>query len=168
MTDLGRLFRGEHPFISSPGKWILVGHGMTGGDMKRIPMEGQIEIIHGGGKILTRGSMNLVSHVDQVSFSSQYEMTPTEIPEVLSFFQANPEVGDLRGQVVAFDDRIISSYRSGDGALVGTEVFLRVSDRRYLVTGSLTRGDRIVNLWKLDMVRPSSGSGSEGIVEAKE
>ena len=141
---------------------------MMGEDMTRLPMEGQIRISHRDGKVINDGSMNLVSHVDPMSFTSHYELTPTEIPEVLSFFQPNDEVGDLRGQVIAFDDRIISNYCSGDGSLAGTEVFLKMSDRRYVVTGSLTSEGKVVNLWKMDMVRPGGGDGSEGKEEEKE
>jgi hypothetical protein len=168
LTDLGKLFKGEHPFICDPGQWIVVGHGLTGKEMKSVPIEGQIQIRHQGEKVISDGTMKVVSHVDQVSFKSYYEMTPTDMTGILSFYQPNEEVGDLRGQVIAFDDRIISSYVSGDGSLAGTEIFQRISDRRYSVTGSLTKEGEVVNLWKMEMVRLVEDKQPQNSPEEKE
>jgi len=80
---------------------------------------------------------------------------------VLDFFQANEPVGDLTGKVVVFDDRLVSSYTSGDGTLTGFEVLHRLGDNRYAATGTLTKTGRLVNLWKLDLVRPAEDTYQE-------
>jgi hypothetical protein len=81
-------------------------------------------------------------------------MTPAEDELVLDFFQANEPVGDLKGKVVVFDDRIVSNYSSGDGSLAGFEILHKMGDNRYAATGTLTSNGQLVNLWKLDLVRP--------------
>jgi len=158
MSDLTKLFNKDHPFISEPDEWIIVGHGMNGDMKRRIPMEGRSKVSHRDGKIVNEGVMSFVSASDPVTFQSYYELTPTEIPAVLAFYQENEPVGDLKGEVVAFYDRLISVYHSGDGSLAGSEVFIKMSENLYTVTGSLTREGKILNLWKLDMVRRSDGT----------
>jgi hypothetical protein len=155
MSDLTRLFNRDHPFISEPDDWIIVGHGMNSDLKQRIPMEGRSKISHRDGKIVNEGTISIVSASNPVTLQSRYELTPTETPSVLSFYQENESVGDLEGEVVAFYDRLISIYHSGDGSLAGSEVFIKMSENRYTVTGSLTRDGKILNLWKLDMVRQS-------------
>lgn len=160
MTDLKRLFKGEHPFLSEPGFWIVAGHGMSGDPLERVPIQGKIQVSHEAGGIRTVGEMGVVSRFDPVTFQTVYEMTPSEDELALDFFQANEPVGDLRGKVVVFDDRLISTYVSGDGSLTGCEVLHRMGDNRYAATGTLLEKGNLVNLWKLDLVRPAV-SGSE-------
>ncbi|UCG37737.1 MAG: hypothetical protein JSV00_05885 [bacterium] len=157
MKELKKLFRGDHPFITQPGLWLVAGHGMFGDPLERVPVQGRVQISHLDGKILNDGEMSLVSRTAEgSSFHTSYEMSPTEDELVLSFFQANESVGDLRGKVVGFDDRLISTYTSGDGALTGFEVLHKMGDNRYAVTGTLLDRGQVVNLWKLDLVRPSA------------
>lgn len=158
MSDLTKLFNKEHPFVSEPDEWILVGHGMSGDLKRRVPMEGRSNISHQDGRIVNEGIISFVSASDPVTFQSYYELTPTETPSVLAFFQENEAVGDLKGEVVAFYDRLISVYQSGDGSLAGSEVFIKMSENLYTVTGNLTREGKILNLWKLDMVRQTVGT----------
>jgi hypothetical protein len=163
MADLKKLFRGAHPFITQPATWIVAGHGMSGEPLARVPVHGRVRILHREGRIINEGEMAMISRASQAaSFSVAYEMTPTEDELVLAFFQANEAVGDLSGKVVAFDDRLVSSYTSGDGNLTGFEVFFKTGENRYAVTGSLLSGGKLINLWKLDMVRPSAGSSDPG------
>ena len=140
MSELSKLFRKEHPFITEPDMWIVAGHSMSGSPLDRIPLQGRIQITHEEGKIVNMGEMQFVSRSNPMTFQTTYELTPTEDELVLDFFQANEAVGDLRGKVVAFDDRLISSYTSGDGSLVGSEVFYKTGDNRYAVTGTLVNG----------------------------
>jgi len=113
-----------------------------------------MQISHEDGKIINTGEMSVVSRSNPMTFHTSYELTPAGDEMVLDFFQPNEPAGDLRGKVVVFDDRIISSYISGDGSLAGCEVLHRMGDNRYAVTGTLTSNGRLVNLWKLDLVRP--------------
>ncbi|MDF1534877.1 MAG: hypothetical protein P1S46_00055 [bacterium] len=156
MSDLKKLFRKEHPFITEPGSWILAGHSMSGDPLDRVPVQGRIQITHEEGKIVNLGEMGFVSRSNPVKFQTSYELTPAEDELALDFFQANDAVGDLKGRLVAFDDRLVSSYTSGDGSLTGFEVFFRTGDNRYAVTGTLLSGGKIISLWKLDMVRPAA------------
>ena len=105
--------------------------------------------------------MSVVSRVNPVTFQTTYEMTPSEDELVLDFFQANESVGDLRGRVVFFDDRLISTYTSGDGSLTGCEVLHRMGENRYAATGNLLGNGKLINLWKLDLVRPAEGGPQE-------
>jgi hypothetical protein len=130
---------------------------MYGEPLERIPIQGRVQITHLDRKIINDGEMSVVSRASEaMSFQTSYEMMPTEDELVLSFYQPNESVGDLRGKVVAFDDRLINTYRSGDGSLTGCEVFHKMGENHYAVTGSLVNNGKIVNLWKLDLVRPSS------------
>ena len=161
MDDLKKLFRGEHPFITEPGIWVIAGHGMSGEPLNRVPIQGRVQITHLDGKIVNDGEMSIVSRVSEaMSFQVSYEMTPTDDELVLAFRQFDESVGDLSGKVVAFDDRLISSYTSGDGSLTGCEVLHRMGENHYAVTGTLTSNGNLVNLWKLDLVRPSADTGS--------
>jgi len=161
MADLKKLFRGEHPFVSEPGSWVVAGHGMTGDPLNRVPIQGRMRIRHEKGRIVNVGEMSVVSRSNPVTFQTAYDMTPTEDELALDFFQANEPVGDLRGKVVAFDDRIVSTYASGDGSLTGCEVLFKMGDNRYAATGTLMENGRLVNLWKLDLVRPAEGVNRE-------
>jgi len=155
--DLKKLFRGEHPFISEPAAWIVAGHGLSGEPLARAPVHGRFQVFHRDGKVVIHGEMAMISRASgSVSFPTIYEMTPTEDDLTLSFFQPNEGVGHLSGKVIAFDDRLISSYTSGDGTLVGVEVFLKMGENRYTVTGCLLNTGKVINLWKLDLVRISS------------
>jgi hypothetical protein len=154
MADLRKLFRKEHPFLTEPGIWIVAGHGMSGEPLDRVPIQGRMLISHEDGKIVTIGEMSVVSRSNPITFQTAYQMTPAKDELVLDFFQANEPVGDLRGKVVVFDDRIVSNYSSGDGSLAGCEVLHKMGDNRYAATGTLTSNGQLVNLWKLDLVRP--------------
>lgn len=154
MSKLNKLFRKEHPFITEPDTWIVAGHSMSGTPLDRVPLQGQIQITHEEDKIVNMGEMQFVSRSNPNPFQTMYELTPTDDELALDFFQANEAVGDLRGKVVAFDDRLVSSYTSGDGTLTGSEVFFRMSESRYAVTGTLLSGGEIISLWKLDLIRP--------------
>ena len=155
--DLKKLFRGEHPFISEPAVWIVAGHGLSGEPLTRAPVHGRLHIIHRVGKVVIHGERAQIYRASgSASFPAIYEMTPTEDDLMLAFFQPNEAVGHLSGKVIAFDDRLISSYTSGDGTLTGVEVFLKMGENRYAVTGSLLSAGKVLNLWKLDLVRPSS------------
>jgi hypothetical protein len=163
MTDLSKLFRGEHPFITQPATWMVAGHGMSGEPLKRIPIQGRVQITHQDGKVFNYGEMSVVSRSTEAkSFTSSYEMTPTEDELVLTFHQLNESVGDLSGRVVAFDDRLVSSYTSGDGSLMGCEVLYKMGENHYTVTGTLVSKGKLVNLWKLDLVRPSTDNSDPG------
>jgi hypothetical protein len=129
-------------------------------------VQGRIQITHEEGKIVNLGEMAFVSKSNPVTFQTAYELTPTQDELVLDFFQANESVGDLRGKVVAFDDRLISSYTSGDGSLTGTEVFYKTGDNRYAVTGTLVSDGQIISLWKLDLVRPAAEEVQENSKQA--
>ncbi len=153
MANLKKLFGKEHPFLGEPGEWVVLGHGMYGEQLIRVPIEGKVVISHRKGKIINEGTMSVVSSTEPVTFSSRYELSLTDNPEILSFFQVNEELGDMRGQVIVFDDRIISFYSSGDETVTGSEVFLKLGENRYTVTGGLYSAGFVVNLWKLDMVR---------------
>lgn len=166
MSDLAKLFNRDHPYLSEPDEWIIVGHGMSGEMTRRIPVKGTSKISHRDGKIVNEGSISFVSASEPVSIESYYELTPTDTPAVLAFHQKNEQVGGLKGEVVAFYDRLISVYHSGNGLLAGSEVFIKMSENLYTVTGSLTREGKIVNLWKLDMVRRSHETDA-GEVEKK-
>jgi hypothetical protein len=136
---------------------MVAGHGMSGEPLRRIPIQGCVQITHVDGKILNVGEMSVVSRASETkSFTSSYEMTPTEDEQVLTFHQVNESVGDLSGKVVAFDDRLVSSYSSGDGSLMGCEVMQKMGENHYTVTGTLISNGQLVNLWKLDLVRPST------------
>ena len=154
MSKLNKLFRKEHPFITEPDTWIVAGHSMSGTPLDRVPLQGQIQITHEEDKIVNMGEMQFVSRSNPNPFQTMYELTPTDDELALDFFQANEAVGDLRGKVVAFDDRLVSSYTSGDGTLTGSEVFFRMSESRYAVTGTLLSGGEIISLWKLDLSGP--------------
>lgn len=167
MADLTRILRGSHPFLSSPGPWILAGHGMHGSPLNKVPMHGETEVRHEGGKVINEGAMRLVSSAPSASFTSRYEITPTEDRLRFDFFQANTEVGNLHGTVVAIDDRLVSTYASGDGTLTGMEVMHRLGDFRYAVTGSLVSQGQLVSVWKFDMVRPAGNAQEDKIVSEK-
>lgn len=155
MSNLKSRFFKEHPFLGQPGSWIAAGHGMSGEPLDRVPIQGRIRISHEDGRIVNTGEMSLVSRSNPVAFSTSYILTPSDDDLVLDFFQANEPVKDLTGKVVIFDDRLVSTYASGDGTLMGFEVLHRLGENRYAVTGSLTSDGRLVNLWKLDLVRPA-------------
>lgn len=166
MSDLSKLFRKEHPFITEPDSWIVAGHSMSGDPLDRIPLQGMIQITHEEGKIVNHGEMQFVSRSNPNPFQTMYELTPTEDELALDFFQANEAVGDLKGKVVCFDDRLVSSYTSGDGTLTGSEVFFRMSESRYAVTGTLLSMGQVISLWKLDLIRPAAdGSGEDSSSE---
>ena len=154
MVNLKKLFKGEHPFLTEPGFWIVAGHGMSGEPLDRVPIQGRIQISHENGKILNIGEMSVVSRSNPLTFQTSYEMMPSVDALQLEFLQVNESVGDLKGKVVVFDDRIISTYTSGDGSLTGCEVLHRMGENRYAVTGTLLGDGKLVNLWKLDLVRP--------------
>jgi len=155
MTDLTKLFKGEHPLITQPSTWVVAGHGMSGDPLVRVPIQGHVRITHNGGKVINEGEMTIISRDSgPSSFPVSYEMAPTDDELVLSFHQANEAVGHLNGSVVAFDDRLVSTYISGDGSLNGCEVLHRMGENRYAVTGTLLSGGHLLNLWKLDLVRP--------------
>ena len=168
MTDLTRLFSGDHPFITDPGDWIVVGHGMARDDLVKVPMEGRFRIEHSEGKVVNDGVMSIVSPTEPVTFKTRYELSPTDHRSRLAFFQVNSEVGDLAGDVIAFEDRIISAYRSGDGQIVGSEVLLKLGDNRYTATGTLLRNGELVNMWKLDLVRQQIAAVNDRSAEGKE
>ncbi len=153
VANLKNLFGKEHPFLGEPGEWMVLGHGMYGEQLIRVPIEGKAVISHRKGKIINEGTMSVVSSAEPVTFSVRYELSLTDDPHILSFFQVNEQLGDMRGQVVVFDDRIISFYSSGDETVTGSEVFLKLGENRYTVTGGLYSGGSVINLWKLDMVR---------------
>lgn len=155
MADLNKLFKGEHPFLSKPGSWFAAGHGMSGDPLDRMPIQGKMEVSHEEGKIVTIGEMSIVSRTNPMTFQTSYELTPSPDELILEFYQPNEGVGDLRGKVAVFDDRIISTYSSGDGTLTGYEVLHRMGDNRYAATGTLVENGKLVNLWKLDLVRPA-------------
>lgn len=155
MADLKKLFRNEHPFITQPAKWVVAGHGMSGDPLRRVPIQGHVRITHLDGKIMNEGEMTIISRGSgSASIPVSYEMTPTEDELVLHFHQVNKAVGHLTGKVVAFDDRLISSYTSGDGSLNGWEVLHKMGENHYAVTGTLVSNGSLVNLWKLELVRP--------------
>jgi hypothetical protein len=161
MTDLKKLFKKEHPFITEPGFWIVAGHGMSGEPLDRLPIQGKMQISHDEGRIVNIGEMSVVSRSNPMTFQTSYEMTPSEDELVLDFFQANESVGDLRGKVVVFDDRLVSTYTSGNGSMTGCEVLHRMGDNRYAATGTLLEDGKLVNLWKLDLVRPAENGPQE-------
>jgi hypothetical protein len=155
MVNLNKLFKGEHPFLTEPGFWIVAGHGMSGEPLDRVPIQGRMQVSHEDGKILNIGEMSVVSRSNPLTFQTSYEMIPSADELQLDFFQANESVGDLKGKVVVFDDRLISTYTSGDGSLTGWEVLHRMGENRYAATGTLLEAGKVVNLWKLDLVRPA-------------
>lgn len=161
MTDLKKLFKGEHPFLTEPGFWIVAGHGMSGAPLDRVPIQGRMQISHEDGKIVNLGEMSVVSRSNPITFQTSYDMTPADDELVLDFFQANETVGDLRGKVVVFDDRLVSTYTSGDGSMTGCEVLHRMGDNRYAATGTLVGNGTLINLWKLDLVRPAENGPQE-------
>jgi hypothetical protein len=155
MADLKKLFRGEHPFITQPTTWVVAGHGMSGEPLNRLPIQGRVRITHLEDRIVNHGEMTIISRDSgSTIIPVSYDMTPTDDELVLTFHQVNEAVGDLTGKVVAFDDRLVSSYTSGDGSLKGCEVLHRMGENHYAVTGTLSSNGSLVNLWKLDMVRP--------------
>lgn len=155
MADLKKLFRGEHPLITQPATWVVAGHGMSGDPLMRVPIQGHVRISHHEGKVINEGEMMIISRdPGTVTIPVSYEMTPTDDELVLDFHQVNEAVGHLRGKVVAFDDRLVSSYISGDGSLNGCEILHRMGENRYAVTGTLVSNGSLINLWKLDLVRP--------------
>ena len=161
MADLSKLFKKEHPFLTDPGFWIAAGHGMSGDPLDRIPIQGRMQISHEDDKIVNVGEMSVVSRSNPITFQTSYVMTLSQDELALDFFQANEAVGDLKGKVVVFDDRLVSTYSSGDGSLTGCEVLHRMGDNRYAATGTLVGNGTLINLWKLDLVRPAENGPQE-------
>lgn len=163
MADLKKLFRGEHPFVSEPATWMVAGHGMSGDPLRRIPIQGRVRISHLDNEIVNEGEMTIISgESGPASVNVSYGMAPTDDELVLTFHQVNEAVGNLDGKVVAFDDRLISSYTSGDNSLNGYEVLHRLGENHYAVTGTLISNGILVNLWKLDLVRPLADDAVSG------
>lgn len=161
MADLSKLFKKEHPFLTDPGFWIAAGHGMSGDPLDRIPIQGRMQISHEDDKIVNVGEMSVVSRSNPITFQTSYVMTLSQDELALDFFQANEAVGDLKGKVVVFDDRLVSTYSSGDGSLTGCEVLHRMGDNRYAATGTLVGNGTLINIWKLDLVRPAENGPQE-------
>ena len=61
MSDLKKLFRKEHPFITEPDTWIVAGHSMSGDPLDRVPVQGRIQITHEEGKIVNLGEMDEIA-----------------------------------------------------------------------------------------------------------
>lgn len=152
MSDLTKVFSSAHPFLSDPGEWLVVGAGISGADLSRFPLDGRTNVYHEEGRIRVEGLMSVLGK-ENLHFTSTFTLAPSDHEKLLAYTQPSPEVGDLAGEMLWVDDRLVVAYASGDGTLQGSEVYHRMGENRYAVTGSVSRQGSFVSVWKVDMVR---------------
>jgi hypothetical protein len=154
-SDLAGLFDKNHPFISEPGEWLTLGAGVSGTDLARFTLDGRTNVYHEDGRIRVEGFMSVIAYEGK-NFVTGYTLEPTEHPNLLEYRQENPEVGGVRGELLWMDDRLVVTFASGDGTLNGNELFHKLGDNRYTVTGSVSREGSFVSVWKVDLVRKAA------------
>ncbi len=161
MADLTRVFSAAHPFLSEPGEWIVLGLGISGADLSRFPLDGRTNVYHEEGKIRVEGLMSVLGK-ENLHFTSTFTLEPSDNENLLAYSQAGPQVGGMTGELLRVDDRLVVTYASGDGTLQGVEVYHRMGDNRYAVTGSVSRQGSFVSVWKVDMVRKAASPAAAG------
>ncbi len=152
MTDLKKLFAKAHPFLTEPGEWLTVGMGMQGSDLARFPLDGRTNVYHEEGKIRIEGFLSVIEREGK-DFTTGYELFPTGRDNLLEYRQESPELEGLRGEMLWVEDRLVTTFASGDGTLHGCEVLHRMGENRYAVTGFVSRAGSFVSVWKVDLVR---------------
>jgi hypothetical protein len=157
MTDFWGQFAKTHPFINEPGEWLTIGMGMQGADLSRFPLDGRTNVYHEEGRIRVEGFLSVIER-EEKSFTTCYHLLPTDHENLLEYRQESRQLGDLRGEMVCMDDRLVTSFASGDGALQGCEVLHRLGENRYTLTGFVSREGSFVSLWKVDLVRKAAGA----------
>lgn len=151
-SDLTRIFAKAHPFVTEPGEWHTLGVGIQGADLTRFALDGRTNVYHEEGAIRVEGFMSVVANEGQ-NFVTGYRLLPTEHENLLAYRQENPEVGGIKGELLWLDDRLVTSFASGNGVLAGSEILHKSGDNRYSVTGFIAREGSFVTAWKVDLVR---------------
>ena len=91
-------------------------------------------------------------------FQNTYRIpAPGAAARVIPWHSENPAVGALAGVFVVVGDTIMSSFRSSDGAALGSEHMTQLAPDRYHACGLFLASGAVVSAWSMDLVRQAQG-----------
>jgi hypothetical protein len=132
-------------YLFTPGRWEITGSTI---DVAGNPnaLIGFATIVHGEESWDVQEQLN--------ENASRYDVRPprTGLPAT-TFTGSHAIMGPVQGAYAFFEDMVLSSYRSDDGAYAATEVFRMVDDDRCDVRGALFLHGGHVSSWSLTMQR---------------
>jgi hypothetical protein len=82
---------------------------------------------------------------------------PSAAARVIPWQSENPAIGALAGVFVVVGDTIMSSFRSSDGAALGSEHMTYLAPDRYQARRLFLASGAVVSAWSMELARQAHG-----------
>jgi hypothetical protein len=135
----------EHTFLVREGRWQISG--------STVDVAGNPNIAIGLAVVTHSGALWILE--EQVNeLQNRHTILPLENgATATSFTGVNGVMGELHGAFVFFDDIILCTYASDDGAFQSIESLRRLAEDRYETRGALFRDRGHVSSWSYFLQR---------------
>jgi hypothetical protein len=129
----------DHSYLFKPGRWRLAGV-FVDADGLESPLTGEVLVRHGD------QTWEVVSTFS--GFENRVEAVPfAPGAPATAWRSVDRAIGPLQGQFTLMANAIVSSFQSRDGRYHGTDVFIRLSTKRYRSRGLLFERGRRLSSW---------------------
>jgi hypothetical protein len=142
----------QHTWLFEPGIWTASGTFWERGEIAR-EGRGTSIVRHMRDVWVIQGTMEILGE-PPVRFRNDYRIDiPAPGASVVRWRSENPVVGTLDGVFVVADDAIMASFRSADGAAVGSEHLTYLAPDRYQARGLFLASGDVLSAWSMALVR---------------
>jgi hypothetical protein len=142
----------RHTWLLEPGVWTATGLFWEKGEIAH-EGRGTSTVRHRDDLWVIEGAMEIFGE-PPLRFQNDYRISPPKPgAKVLPWQSENPAIGILEGVFVVVDDAIMSSFRSADGAAVGSEHLTWLAPDRYQARGVFLASGVVASAWSMTLLR---------------
>jgi hypothetical protein len=142
----------RHTWLFEPGSWSAAGRFWERGEIAH-DARGTSMVRHLDDRWTIEGTMEIAGD-PPLRFENDYRLSaPPAGARVVPWQSVNPTIGTLTGIFVVMGDTIMSSFRSADGAALGSEHLTYLAPDRYQARGLFLASGKVVSAWSMALVR---------------
>ena len=150
--DNARTPEPRHTWLFEPGSWSAAGRFWEKGEIAH-DARGTSIVRHLDDGWAIAGTLEIAGD-PPLRFENDYRLNaPPAGARVVPWHSVNPSIGTLTGVFVVAGDTIMSSFRSADGAALGSEHLTCVAPDRYQARGLFLASGKVVSAWSMALVR---------------
>jgi len=140
----------NHTLIFKEGIWKLKGY-YTIKDKSRVKINGILQIVHTEKEWKINSTLNINSE-EPLILKDSYEIVPfREDVFTTSWNLKSSNIGNLSGNYMIVDEKILSVGKTEDDLFAITEYFQKISDVKYKSKGFILEDDDMIESWTLTL-----------------
>jgi len=142
----------NHTLIFKEGTWKLIGY-YTIKDKSRVELNGILQVVHTEKEWKINSTLNINSEKPLI-LKDSYEIVPfREDVFTTSWNLKSSNIGNLSGNYMIVDEKILSVGKTEDDRFTITEYYQKILDIKYKSKGFILEDDDMIESWTLTLNR---------------